>query len=438
MVNLYSEFLEAERVISDILGLTNPKIENMKYDTPKIGVDYISRVTGNNLKFNFHLRTDSNKIDPLEWSSLSLSLSFYNEFDVCQLYEHKRFRYPEKVKIPEWASGVAKTYNYKKKNNDLEFLFGNIDIRVRGLAGITNATFIEFIINLKGYLSWGADRLIVYRFNHGTGKDKGFSYAFLIECKQFIYNYSFWCVFPDFVGMSGGTGYGGYKEVESLLKEANKNVEVKIFDIYISTGKFLKFLQKKNVTFISEPEYLDSSKSEKVQFNEKDVELLRENQVLDSFVGETTKNIAERSCKPGKHSLSHPPGDIKDRVFIGGDYKHPSVLREIEKFVISLGFQPIIALDFDIPPEEINRSCKMLLHVSKYAIFEVSSSSGQLVELDRTIDYDVDTLVVFQIIAEEEKPRISAMITSLKIEKQFGYKDFEDLKAKISEFLSTN
>ncbi len=90
----------------------------------------------------------------------------------------------------------ANEYIEKKKRHDLNILFGDRDIRVHGIADVTNSTLIEFIITLKGYIAWGSDRLLVYRIHHGEGLYEEFSYAFFIESRHFIYDYSYWCVFP--------------------------------------------------------------------------------------------------------------------------------------------------------------------------------------------------------------------------------------------------
>jgi hypothetical protein len=249
MTHLYSEFLEAGKLVADIIGLKNVRIENKKHETPKIGVDYLSFFSARETRFNFLLRTECKKSDCNKWTTLWLSLYFYNEFDLCQFYRHEKFKPSRRVDVKQWASEVAHEYLKKKRNDDLDFLFGDRDIRVRGMAGVTNATLIEFIINLKGYLAWGADRLLVYRFHHGTGTDEGFSYAFFVESRHLIYDYSFWCVFPAFVGMSGGTGYGGYKQVESLLEETGRRLKLKIIDVRIEEDKFLEYLKEKNVRF---------------------------------------------------------------------------------------------------------------------------------------------------------------------------------------------
>jgi len=41
MVNLYSEFLEAEKRIAKILRLKSVTFKNTKYETPKVGVAYM-------------------------------------------------------------------------------------------------------------------------------------------------------------------------------------------------------------------------------------------------------------------------------------------------------------------------------------------------------------------------------------------------------------
>ncbi len=112
-------------------------------------------------------------------------------------------------------------------------MFGDRDIRVRGIPHVTNSTLIELAIYLKGVIAWGSQRLLVYRFHHGIDSDEVLSYAFLVEARQFIYDYSFWCLFPTFVGMSGGTSHSGYVQSEGLIEEAKKRLALTIKDIYV-------------------------------------------------------------------------------------------------------------------------------------------------------------------------------------------------------------
>lgn len=419
MANLYSDFLEAGKLVAKILELKSAKLKTKKYETPKVGVDYITDAYAESTRFTFYLRTASEEPDYRKWTALSLHLYFYNDFDLCQFKRYKKIGHLKKVDVKQWASDVAKEYMREKNNNELDLLLGDRDIRVRGLAGATNATFIEFIINLKGYLDWGADRLLVYRFHHGTVKSEGFSYAFFVESRYMIYDYSFWCVFPTFVGLSGGTSYSGYKQVESLLEEAKNKVKVKILDIQVSEDKFLNFLKEKNVNFMRLREEYEALEGQS-----------------EDFVGEVAEPIFRGPSRSEKYSLSRIPGKLEKRVFIGGNYDNISVLRKIESIVSDFGYQPILALEFDVPIEKVHDYDLLLLHNCKYSIFEITIPNGHLMELERSKEYAVETLVVFQVRDEkrEPPPSISKMVLSLDLPK-FGYLDFEELKKKISEFL---
>jgi hypothetical protein len=409
MRDVYTDFLRAGKSIARILDLKDSEFKRKKYETPKVGVDYILDVAAKDVRFNFYLRTESGGKDPTKWETLSLSVYFYNDYAVCQFFRHESFQKSDEVDILAWATNVAEEYNHKKSTTDLPFLFGDRDIRVRGHIGITNTTLIEFIINLKGYLSWGADRLLVYRFHHGTGRREGFSYAFLIESRVLIYDYSFWCVFPAFCGMSGGTGHSGYTQAESLLKETKNKVPTKIVDIRVSEEKFVKFLQENYDSFTYE---------------------------VPPKIAEIETTIQQGPLNVLKFSLSEIPGKIENRVFIGGNYDNIGILRTISDFVSNLGYQPIMALDFDVPLSEVHHYDLLLLHNCKYAIFEVTLPNGHLMELERAKDYGVETFAVYQARDEKRKPppTISSMILSLKILK-YGYLDFDELKVRISKFL---
>jgi hypothetical protein len=419
MADMYSDFLAAGKSIANVLGLANVKFKSERYETPNQGVDYLTDGSTESIRFNFHLRTESKKSDYSKWTSLSLHVYFYNDFGLCQFDKHGKFRYPVMVDIKQWASEVAKEYIEKRSNDDLNFLFGDRDIRVRGLAGATNTTLIEFIINLKGYLDWGADKLLVYRFHHGEGDSEGFSYAFLVESRMMIYDYSFWCVFPAFVGLSGGTSYGGYKQVESLLRQTKQKMKVTIHDIRIAEDDFLEFLRKKNLNFLRLHEESES------------LERLFENAAVEA--GET---VSKGPSNVKKHSLSEIPGKLEKRVFIGGNYDNISVLREVAEMVSELGYQPILALEFDVPRAKIHDYDLLLLHNCKRSIFEVTLPNGHLMELERAKEYGVETLVVFQTRDESgtPPPNVSTMVLSLGLPTR-GYRNFKDLRKIVREFL---
>jgi hypothetical protein len=231
------------------VGLSGVVGDYRKHETSEIGVDYISHFSNDRISFTFSVRTDCKGTDINNWETLGLSLYFYNNFDLCQFSANQLFRENEKVDMKTWAQQKAIEYDRLREACDLNLLFGDREIRVRGIANVTNSTLIEFIIILKGYQAWGADRLLVYRLHHGRGKDETLSYAMFIESRHLIYDYSFWCVFPTFVGMTGGTSHSGYIQTEALLKQAARKLNLRIVDIFVNEEMFLRFLREKNVPF---------------------------------------------------------------------------------------------------------------------------------------------------------------------------------------------
>ena len=139
-----------------------------------------------------------------------------------------------------------------------------------------------------------------------------------------------------------------------------------------------------------------------------------------------------------KFSISHLPGELEKRVFIGGAYVLMPILREIRKITLELGFQPIMALDFEIPKEKTNEYCNRLVGMCKYAIFEVTLDSGHLIELitARISDY-IETKTVFM--AEDERKQVPKTMNSLvatQTPSPEGYVTIDELKKIVTDFLS--
>lgn len=101
-----------------------------------------------------------------------------------------------------------------------------------------------------------------------------------------------------------------------------------------------------------------------------------------------------------------------------------------------LGYQPILALDFDVPAEKIRSYDLRLLASCKYAIFEISFPNGHLVEITRAMDFNTQTLLVYQARDETKKepPGASQMILTTAFPR-FGYRTFEELKEYLPNFL---
>jgi signal recognition particle subunit SEC65 len=150
------------------------------------------------------------------------------------------------------------------------------------------------------------------------------------------------------------------------------------------------------------------------------------------FVPETGLNVE------GKYSVDSPPGRIDNRVFIGGKYTLMPILREIEATVKELGFQPIIARDFDIPKVRTRDDTIRLLYQCKYFIFEVTLPDGHFIEIVRTstlIDRHELYLFMAQDERREQPETVSFMLWQGAPVK--GYLTIAELRNQVVDFLRT-
>ncbi|MBA7596489.1 hypothetical protein ES703_03461 [subsurface metagenome] len=135
------------------------------------------------------------------------------------------------------------------------------------------------------------------------------------------------------------------------------------------------------------------------------------------------------------------PSTKGKRVFVGGDYNHLPDLREIKRHVDSLGYISIIPYDCGMPLEYVKdfiHSFDMfLLGECRYAIFEVTSAAGQLMELQRAIDNpECEVRVLYKTRDDQQldiPEHVSSMITT-SVRNLRGYSNFEDLPGIIKEF----
>lgn len=106
--------------------------------------------------------------------------------------------------------------------------------------------------------------------------------------------------------------------------------------------------------------------------------------------------------------------------------------------VEELEYQPILALDFDVPIQEIYNYDLRLLASCKYAIFEITFDAGHLAEIAKCQDFNVKTLLVFQARDKNKEPPPSASQMALSSAHQrFGYITLEELKGYLPNFLQT-
>lgn len=135
-----------------------------------------------------------------------------------------------------------------------------------------------------------------------------------------------------------------------------------------------------------------------------------------------------------------PPGAIHNRVFVGGNYDFMPLLREICKTVFDNGYQPIFAYDFEVPKDEIHDHDIRLLHNCKYAIFEVSNPAGELMEIERVRDWQISTLLIYQIRDKGNPtppPALTSMLKTFKYDRLImkGFFSIEEMKKIIISWL---
>ena len=131
----------------------------------------------------------------------------------------------------------------------------------------------------------------------------------------------------------------------------------------------------------------------------------------------------------GMRNPSSLPGTHRNRVFLGGSYAagNRSLLTLLEATVRQARFEPVIADQYSLlrPERDIHDVTLFLLHACRLAIFEVSTLSGALMEIERLADYGLQrALLLYQHPGGQAWPRYpsswrsSQMLRSLALEQQ--------------------
>ncbi|MGE0228151.1 MAG: hypothetical protein AB7I38_03250 [Dehalococcoidia bacterium] len=147
----------------------------------------------------------------------------------------------------------------------------------------------------------------------------------------------------------------------------------------------------------------------------------------------------EKGASPGsKRKVGQFTTPWQRRVFIGGGYAtERMVINQIAEICRTLGFDPVVEFEFEIPVDQIHHHALMLLHECKWAIFEVSAVAGQLMELERTRDYQIDPLVLYQGTDDHGSiptAMVASLLTRLRINPEH-YDRPEELTRHVTAYL---
>ena len=150
------------------------------------------------------------------------------------------------------------------------------------------------------------------------------------------------------------------------------------------------------------------------------------------------KILLKKPYSPSLLSLDKMPGTYLSRVFVGGNYTCQFVvLLEIQKFVnvFSKGFfTPILAADFDFEKEDERSACLRLLHNCKFAIFELTTSAGQIIEIEAAKDYGTNFIVLHNSVNPTSIYTAGIKMTNIK-DQIIVYRSLDELKSIISIYL---
>jgi hypothetical protein len=167
-------------------------------------------------------------------------------------------------------------------------------------------------------------------------------------------------------------------------------------------------------------------------------ELIREARAQFAVYSQVEARIAEEARqeeaaeKRTIESLTQPPERC---CFVGGNYYAGGPnLEPIRHIVSDEGFEPIMPLDFEIAETDVHHRSLLLLHLCRKAIFEVTSPAGQLMELERCRDYDIEPLLVRNVLRDQD-PHVSQMISSMAGVKVEPYTTPEELRPLIHDYL---
>lgn len=125
------------------------------------------------------------------------------------------------------------------------------------------------------------------------------------------------------------------------------------------------------------------------------------------------------------------------RVFVGGSIGLEFIIKSIAKIITNLGYDPIVCSEFDEPENiGIHDKCLILLHCCKYAVFDIAEQAGQLIEVERACDYNVNALLIWPKNKEEAITQMLKSQVALKKYRHAAYVVMDDVEPILKDFLT--
>jgi hypothetical protein len=188
---------------------------------------------------------------------------------------------------------------------------------------------------------------------------------------------------------------------------------------------------------------LESFKTRKVRMPGEIVELRLGDTLMITHTVTATGSL--QAAPRAKRSIDDLPGTYSSRVFIGGSYANENTLHEIEEYVKECGLTGIVAIDYESPVDDdakllnIHDLDVLLIHMSRYAIFELSFPGAQYGEIEWAIRFlNKPTYGV----KSERSPSVSPHIADLFREEAkrevFTYSRNEELRKYIVSAFTTS
>jgi hypothetical protein len=135
------------------------------------------------------------------------------------------------------------------------------------------------------------------------------------------------------------------------------------------------------------------------------------------------------------------PQPWEQRVFVGGAYRIPDSMKALYKIKDAIRrkdfrYVPIMGDDIYID-KEIRHRTLLLMHTCKWAIFEVTYPAGQLVEIERSLDYETRLLILYKKENGKMPESVSLMTRTIPHHrtKFEGYDDIEEILSIVGKFL---